>query len=92
MLPVLRLQHERLLPALADMEHKLESMGHTGCPGSLRELVPQGRGWCKFVWPGYGENMRVLKWDDRPHRGQATGQETTMFGVAPQYAEINRTA
>ena len=42
----------------------------------------------KFVWPGYGENMRVLGWiiDRIEHR--AAGQPT-MFGVAPQYSELN---
>ncbi|NMM75842.1 phosphoenolpyruvate carboxykinase (GTP) [Acidovorax sp. SRB_24] len=44
----------------------------------------------KFVWPGYGENMRVLKWMIDRIEGQAAGQQT-MFGVAPQYAEINWT-
>ncbi|GGH65858.1 phosphoenolpyruvate carboxykinase [GTP] [Comamonas phosphati] len=44
----------------------------------------------KFVWPGYGENMRVLKWMIDRIEGQATGQETA-FGIAPQYAEINWT-
>ena len=44
----------------------------------------------KFVWPGYGDNMRVLKWMIDRIEGQAQGQET-MFGVAPQYAEINWT-
>jgi phosphoenolpyruvate carboxykinase (GTP) len=42
----------------------------------------------KFVWPGYGENMRVLKWMIDRIEGQAEGQETA-FGIAPQYAEIN---
>ncbi len=42
----------------------------------------------KFVWPGYGENMRVLKWMIDRIEGQAQGQDT-MFGVAPAYAEIN---
>ncbi|WP_313311023.1 phosphoenolpyruvate carboxykinase (GTP) [Pulveribacter sp.] len=42
----------------------------------------------KFVWPGYGENMRVLKWMIDRIEGQAAGQETP-FGIAPQYAEIN---
>ena len=42
----------------------------------------------KFVWPGYGENMRVLKWMIDRIEGRATGQETA-FGVAPSYAEIN---
>lgn len=44
----------------------------------------------KFVWPGYGENMRVLKWMIDRIEGQAAGQETA-FGIAPQYAEINWT-
>ena len=44
----------------------------------------------KFVWPGYGENMRVLKWMIDRIEGTATGIETG-FGVAPQYAEINWT-
>ena len=44
----------------------------------------------QFVWPGYGENMRVLKWMIDRIEGRAQGA-TTMFGVAPQYAEINWT-
>ena len=44
----------------------------------------------KFVWPGYGENMRVLKWMIDRIEGQAQGQDTA-FGVAPQYGEINWT-
>jgi phosphoenolpyruvate carboxykinase (GTP) len=42
----------------------------------------------KFVWPGYGENMRVLKWMIDRIEGNASGQETA-FGIAPQYSEIN---
>ena len=44
----------------------------------------------KFVWPGYGENMRVLKWMIDRIEGQAQGQDTA-FGVAPTYGEINWT-
>ena len=44
----------------------------------------------KFVWPGYGENMRVLKWIIDRAEGRAAGQQT-MFGVAPAYGEINWT-
>ena len=44
----------------------------------------------KFVWPGYGENMRVLGWIIDRAENRAAGQQT-MFGVAPQYAEINWT-
>ncbi len=44
----------------------------------------------KFVWPGYGDNMRVLKWMIDRIEGSAQGHETA-FGIAPQYAEINWT-
>jgi phosphoenolpyruvate carboxykinase (GTP) len=43
-----------------------------------------------FVWPGYGDNMRVLKWMIDRIEGTATGTDNG-FGVAPQYAEINWT-
>ena len=42
----------------------------------------------KFVWPGYGENMRVLKWMIDRIEGRATGVET-MFGIAPAFGELN---
>ena len=41
----------------------------------------------KFVWPGYGENMRVLKWMIDRLEGTAKGTETG-FGVSPTYGEI----
>ena len=44
----------------------------------------------KFVWPGYGENMRVLKWMIDRIEGQAPGKEN-VFGVSPTYEEINWT-
>ena len=44
----------------------------------------------KFVWPGYGENMRVLKWIIDRAENRVAGQQT-MFGVTPQYGEINWT-
>jgi phosphoenolpyruvate carboxykinase (GTP) len=42
----------------------------------------------KFVWPGYGDNMRVLKWMIDRVEGRANGQDT-VFGVAPAYGELN---
>lgn len=44
----------------------------------------------KFVWPGYGENMRVLKWMIDRLEGTATGSANG-FGITPQYAEITWT-
>ncbi len=42
----------------------------------------------KFVWPGYGENMRVLKWMLERIDGQAGGEEN-IFGVSPRYDDLN---
>ena len=44
----------------------------------------------KFVWPGYGENMRVLKWMIDRIEGQVKGKDN-VFGVSPTYEEINWT-
>ena len=44
----------------------------------------------KFVWPGYGENMRVLKWMIDRIEEEAEGQEH-FFGVSPVYEEFNWT-
>ena len=70
-----------------DMEHKLEETGHTLPKIFCVNWFRKGEDG-KFVWPGYGENMRVLKWMIDRIEGQAQGQDT-MFGVAPTYGEIN---
>ena len=44
----------------------------------------------KFVWPGYGENMRVLKWMIDRIEGKAEGTEH-VFGVSPRYEDLNWT-
>ncbi|WP_234193652.1 phosphoenolpyruvate carboxykinase (GTP) [Pseudacidovorax sp. NFM-22] len=44
----------------------------------------------KFVWPGYGENMRVLKWMIDRIEGQGQGDEH-VFGVSPRYEDLNWT-
>jgi phosphoenolpyruvate carboxykinase (GTP) len=42
----------------------------------------------KFVWPGYGENMRVLAWMLERIEGKAKGQEN-IFGTTPSHKDIN---
>ncbi|WP_431259824.1 phosphoenolpyruvate carboxykinase (GTP) [Roseateles chitinivorans] len=42
----------------------------------------------KFVWPGYGENMRVLKWMLERVDGQGQGVEHA-FGTSPRYEDLN---
>jgi phosphoenolpyruvate carboxykinase (GTP) len=44
----------------------------------------------KFIWPGYGENMRVLKWMIDRIEGSANGTEHA-FGISPKYEELNWT-
>ena len=42
----------------------------------------------KFVWPGYGENMRALKWMIDRIEGRVSGTDN-VFGVSPSYGEMN---
>ncbi|SMF99507.1 phosphoenolpyruvate carboxykinase (GTP) [Burkholderia singularis] len=42
----------------------------------------------KFVWPGFGENMRVLKWMLERIDGRGAGVEHA-FGVTPRYEDLH---
>jgi phosphoenolpyruvate carboxykinase (GTP) len=44
----------------------------------------------KFVWPGYGENMRVMEWMLGRIDGTAQGSEN-VFGTSPRYEDLNWT-
>jgi len=69
-----------------DMEHKLEAQGRTlpkiFCVNWFRKGADG-----KFVWPGYGDNMRVLKWMLDRIEGQAGGDEH-FFGISPRYEDL----
>src|SRR5690606_38521320 len=42
----------------------------------------------KFVWPGFGDNMRVLRWMIDRIEGRADGFEL-VFGTSPRYEDLH---
>ena len=69
-----------------DMGRRLEMSGHTlpkiFCVNWFRKGT-DGR----FVWPGYGENMRVLAWLLARVAGTGGGLEQP-FGISPSYDDL----
>jgi phosphoenolpyruvate carboxykinase (GTP) len=72
-----------------DMEQRLEASGRTlpkiYCVNWFRKGADG-----KFVWPGYGDNMRVLKWMIERIEAKASGEEH-FFGISPRYEDIEWT-
>jgi len=42
----------------------------------------------KFVWPGFGDNMRVMAWMLERVDGKGQGEEH-VFGITPRYSDIH---
>ena len=42
----------------------------------------------KFMWPGFGDNMRVLEWIIGRVKGTTQGVETEL-GLSPRYSDLN---
>jgi phosphoenolpyruvate carboxykinase (GTP) len=68
---------------------KLQQAGHKTPPVYCVNWFRKGADG-KFVWPGYGENMRVLEWILGRIAGTTKGVENA-FGLSPTYEDINWT-
>ena len=80
---VLRLQHGRLFRPLAQDARRTQEAAAFFMVNWFRKGADGN-----FIWPGYGENMRVLKWMlDRIH-GRAKGRATPV-GIVPDESELD---
>ncbi len=70
-----------------DVGAKLQAAGHKTPPVYCVNWFRKGADG-KFVWPGYGENMRVLEWILGRIGGAAKGVENA-FGISPTYGDLN---
>ena len=69
-----------------DLGHKLQSRG-AKLPGIYCVNWFRKGADGKFVWPGYGENMRVLEWMVGRIEGRAQGADN-VFGTSPRYEDL----
>jgi phosphoenolpyruvate carboxykinase (GTP) len=71
---------------LGDHREKCPRSGHVASH-LQRKLVPQGLDG-RFLWPGYGDNIRVLKWIFERLEGTAEASETPI-GYVPAKDSID---
>jgi phosphoenolpyruvate carboxykinase (GTP) len=74
-----------------NLGRKLEAAGHQG-PGIFCVNWFRKGADGKFVWPGYGENMRVLAWILERVDGKATAQGNAhahALGHSPRFEDLN---
>jgi len=75
-------------------QHWLNVGGKLGAAGGARLPRVYCVNWFrkgpdgKFIWPGYGENMRVLEWIVGRIEGRADGADNA-FGISPRYEDLN---
>ncbi|MDB5743007.1 MAG: Phosphoenolpyruvate carboxykinase [Polaromonas sp.] len=72
-----------------NMGQKLQAMGATLPKIYTTNWFRKGQDG-QFVWPGYGENMRVLAWMIDRIEGQGKGQ-AHVTGISPSYEDLNWT-
>ena len=72
-----------------NMGEKLQAMGATLPKIYTTNWFRKGTDG-KFVWPGYGENMRVLAWMIDRIEGKGQGEDH-VTGVSPSYKDLNWT-
>ena len=72
-----------------DMGVKLQAMGATLPKIFTTNWFRKGDDG-KFVWPGYGENMRVLAWMIERIEGKGKGKDH-VTGISPSYEDLNWT-
>ena len=70
-----------------DLGSKLEAQG-ADLPGIFTVNWFRKGSDGKFVWPGYGDNARVMQWMLARLDGSAGGTEH-IFGVSPNYGDLN---
>ena len=62
--------------------------GRRAAEDLLRQLVPQGPRDRRFLWPGFGENSRVLEWVFRRCDDAAEARDTPI-GRVPTPGSLN---